>query len=99
MKAPKGSDPSKLSIGTAANGSTMFGVVIDSGLGILASGRATDSGDAKRSTVGGGEETVTEGSDAEKRSTSFCRNRHAETYQSTIQQQVIVSCNDFKSEN
>lgn len=61
MKAPKGSVPSKFSIGTAANGSTMFGVVIDSGLGILASGGATGSVDAKRSTVGGGGVTVTEG--------------------------------------
>lgn len=86
VKAPKGSDPSKLSIGTAAKGSTMLGFVIDSGLDILASGLATDSEDAKRSTVGGADETVKEGSDAEKRSTSFCRNRNAETHQSKIRQ-------------
>lgn len=86
MKAPKGSVPSKFSIGTAANGSTMLGVVIGSGLGILASGRATVSGDAKRSTVGGAEETVPEVSDTEKRSTSFCRNKHEEGYEPMIQQ-------------
>lgn len=69
MKAPKGSESSKLVSGSAAKGSTMLGLVCVMFVGLI-SGSTTGSEAAKRSTVEEAEEEMA-GWDP-KRSTSIC---------------------------